>query len=65
MHPATGIRSGSGLRYGIEHVCSYERYDEMLAADVADAVYIALSNSIHADYTIRAARAGKKPSPRS
>ena len=45
--------------YGIEHVYSYEQYDEMLAADVVDAVYIALPNSMHADYTIRAARAGK------
>lgn len=44
--------------YGIEHVYSYEQYDEMLAADVVDAVYIALPNSMHADYAIRAARAG-------
>ncbi len=45
--------------YGVEHVFSYDQYEEMLAADVVDAVYIALPNSMHADYAIRAARAGK------
>lgn len=45
--------------HGIDHVCSYEDYDAMLAADIVDAVYIALPNSLHADYAIRAARAGK------
>ena len=44
--------------YGIQHVYPYERYDEMLKAGVVDAVYIALPNSMHADYAIRAARAG-------
>lgn len=45
--------------YGIDHVFPYDRYDEMLASDLVDAVYIALPNSLHADYAIRAARAGK------
>lgn len=45
--------------HGVPHVYPYERYEEMLAADVVDAVYVALPNSMHADYTIRAARAGK------
>lgn len=44
--------------YDIPHVYSYDRYDEMLKAGVADAVYIALPNSMHADYAIRATRAG-------
>jgi predicted dehydrogenase len=44
--------------YGIRHVYSYDRYDEMLGAGVADAVYVALPNSMHADYAIRAAKAG-------
>lgn len=45
--------------YGIKHIYSYEQYDQMLSDDVADAIYIALPNSMHADYTIRAAQAGK------
>jgi predicted dehydrogenase len=44
--------------YGIKQIYSYERYDEMLKAGVVDAVYIALPNSMHADYAIRAANAG-------
>jgi predicted dehydrogenase len=35
---------------------SYEQYDQCL--EQVDAVYIALPNSIHAEYSIRAARAG-------
>ncbi len=45
--------------YGISKVYSYDQYDAMLADDVVDAVYIALPNSMHADYAIRAMRAGK------
>lgn len=45
--------------HGIGHVFGYDDYDRMLAEDLIDAVYIALPNSMHADYAIRAARAGK------
>jgi predicted dehydrogenase len=44
--------------YAIPHLYTYDQYEEMLKAEVADAVYIALPNSLHADYTIRAAKAG-------
>lgn len=44
--------------YGIKHVYTYEQYDEFLQAGVADAVYIALPNSMHADYSVRASKAG-------
>ena len=39
-------------------VYSYEQYDAMLASGAVDAVYIALPNSQHAGYAIRAAKAG-------
>lgn len=45
--------------YGIPHVGGYDHYDDMLAQDLFDAVYIALPNSMHMDYTVRAAQAGK------
>ena len=37
---------------------TYDRYDELLAVGEIDAVYIALPNHQHADFTIRAARRG-------
>jgi glucose-fructose oxidoreductase len=43
-------------QYGLEHACSYDEYEECLRH--VDAVYIALPNSQHAEYTIRAARVG-------
>ncbi len=45
-------------RYDIEHVLDYEAYDAFLASGLVDAVYIALPNHVHRDYTIRAARNG-------
>jgi predicted dehydrogenase len=43
-------------RYHIDEAYSYDDYEACL--EKVDAVYIALPNSMHADYTIRAARAG-------
>ena len=45
--------------HGIPQVVAYADYDALLASDTIDAVYIALPNSMHADYAIRAAKAGK------
>jgi predicted dehydrogenase len=45
--------------YGIGTVADYDGYDALLAGPGIDAVYIALPNHMHADYAIRAARAGK------
>jgi glucose-fructose oxidoreductase len=43
-------------RYRVDLTCSYDEYERCL--EQVDAVYIALPNSLHAEYTIRAARAG-------
>ncbi len=43
-------------KYRVEQTYSYDQYDACL--DQVDAVYIALPNSQHAEYTTRAARAG-------
>jgi predicted dehydrogenase len=47
--------------YGIPSTCiySYENFDQIANNPAVDAVYVALPNSMHAEYTIRAAKAGK------
>src|SRR5687767_5841948 len=45
-------------RYGVPHTYGYEQYDECLRGGEIDAVYIALPNSMHREYTERAAQAG-------
>lgn len=45
--------------HGIPEVLDYGDYDALLASDRIDAVYIALPNSLHADFAIRALKAGK------
>ena len=47
--------------YGIpaKNIYSYDNYDAIAGNQEIDAVYIALPNSMHAEYTIRAAKAGK------
>jgi predicted dehydrogenase len=45
--------------HNVPQVVSYSDYDALLASGTIDAVYIALPNSMHADYAIRAAQAGK------
>jgi predicted dehydrogenase len=47
-----------GRRYGVQRLCGYEDVDELFSSGEIDAVYIALPNDMHKDYTVRAARAG-------
>ena len=49
-------RRALSRKYRLEGTYSYEEYDECL--EQVDAVYIALPNSLHAEYTVRAAKAG-------
>lgn len=48
-------------QYGISHdaIYNYENYDTIRNNPAIDAVYIALPNGMHAEYTIRGAKAGK------
>ncbi|MBD0270079.1 MAG: Gfo/Idh/MocA family oxidoreductase, partial [Cyanobacteria bacterium Co-bin8] len=41
--------------YGIQHTYSYEEYEDCLTSGEIDAVYIALPNHLHCEYTVRAA----------
>jgi predicted dehydrogenase len=45
--------------YGVGQIVDYDGYDALLRGSDIDAVYIALPNHLHADYAVRAARAGK------
>jgi predicted dehydrogenase len=47
--------------YGVPEssIYSYENFDSIASNKAVDAVYVALPNSMHAEYTIRAAKAGK------
>jgi predicted dehydrogenase len=45
-------------KYKVQHTYSYEEYDKCLSSGAIDAVYIALPNNMHCDFTVRAAQAG-------
>jgi len=45
-------------KYEVPRALDYQNYDELLKSGDIDAVYIALPNSMHAEYAERAARAG-------
>src|SRR5258708_26376806 len=45
-------------KYDVPKALAYEQYDGLLKSGDIDAAYIALPNSMHAEYTERAARAG-------
>jgi predicted dehydrogenase len=45
--------------YGVGQIVGYDGYDALLRGSDVDAAYIALPNHLHADYAVRAARAGK------
>jgi predicted dehydrogenase len=47
-----------GRRHGVQRTCGYDEVDELFASGEIDAVYIALPNDMHKEYTVRAARAG-------
>jgi predicted dehydrogenase len=50
-----------GAQYGVpkDSIYTYETYDQIAQNKAIDAVYIALPNSMHCEYTVRAAEAGK------
>ena len=54
---ATKLRE-LGEQYDVPWRTGYDGYDDLLRSGQVDAVYIALPNDLHADFAIRAARAG-------
>lgn len=47
-----------GEKYQVSQTMGYSGYDGLLRSGFIDAVYIALPNNMHRDFTVRAARAG-------
>jgi predicted dehydrogenase len=47
-----------GRRYKVPHLCRYEAAEQLFRSGEIDALYIALPNHLHAEWTLRAARAG-------
>jgi predicted dehydrogenase len=47
-----------GRRYRVTRLCDYDEADSLFLSGEVDAVYIALPNDQHKEWTIRAARAG-------
>ena len=45
-------------KYGVAAALEYDQYDDYLRSGEVDAIYVALPNDMHPEYTIRAARAG-------
>jgi len=42
-----------------KNIYNYDNYDELINNDDIDIIYVVLPNSMHAEYTMRAAKAGK------
>ncbi len=47
-----------GRKYHVAHKFNYDEYDACLGSGEIDAVYIALPNHLHREYSVRAAEAG-------
>jgi glucose-fructose oxidoreductase len=54
--PEKGAKLGD--KYRVAEIRGYDGYDDLLRSGVIDAVYIALPNHMHRDYSVRAAQAG-------
>jgi len=52
-----GVAAEYAAQWGISRI--FGSYQEMLDSDLVDAVYISLPNSLHAEWAVRAAQAGK------
>lgn len=58
-HHDKAERMAAEYSVSLKNIYSYQNYDEIADNKDIDAVYIALPNSMHSEYTIRAANAGK------
>ncbi len=57
--PAKAKRYGAQYAIAPSHIYNYDTFDRIADNPDVDIVYVVLPNSLHAEYTIRAAQAGK------
>ena len=58
-HPEKARAQAAKYNVPADSIYTYEQYDRIKSNPAIDAMYIALPNSMHPEYTIRAAEAGK------
>lgn len=58
-HREKADKAAAEYKIAAKNIYSYDNYDSIAENKDIDAVYIALPNSMHAEYTIRAFKAGK------
>jgi predicted dehydrogenase len=58
-HPDKAKRLADKYKIEAKHIYSYDNYDEIAKDPDIDVIYNVLPNGMHAEYTIRAAKAGK------
>ncbi len=58
-HRPKALRIAADYDVPESSIYNYENFDSIISNKSVDAVYVALPNSMHAEYTIRAAKAGK------
>jgi predicted dehydrogenase len=58
-HPDKAKRVAAAYNIDPKHIYDYDSYDKLKDDPTVDVVYVVLPNSMHAEYTIRALKAGK------
>jgi predicted dehydrogenase len=58
-HRDKALRIASDYGVPESSIYTYDNFDSIISNKNVDAVYVALPNSMHADFTVRAAKAGK------
>jgi len=57
--PAKASKVADQYGVGADHLYDYKNFDRIAQDPAVDVVYVVLPNSMHMEYTVRAARAGK------
>ena len=57
--PAKAAKVGDQYGIGADHIYDYTTFDRIANDPTVDVVYIVLPNSMHLEYTVRSAKAGK------